>query len=404
MKYARRLATLLLLCALLLSSGSALALDGLFGAMQEPGGVTISQEEYELLEKYKRLEEIYAIIDRIYLFEYDEAELLQGAAQGMMRALGDDYSFYYSPDQMTSENEAMSGEYGGVGIEVFANATDDTITIKRVFYGGPSQRAGLKASDKIIRVNGEEMRAGDINRAVELMRGEIGEALTMTILRDGEVFDVTLARELVTTEIISYELLPDDMAYMRVYYFEGDLKGQFQNALALFQAEGVRGLIIDLRENPGGFVDRAIELCDAFLDDVLIFSTEDRYGRTITTYGREGKWDIPIVVIVDEYSASASEIVVAALQEHGVAKVVGTQTFGKGIMQSVFPFPSDGAGIQLTTDYWLTPDGNKLHEKGVTPDYAVTLDEDAIDDNHQFVREKDNQFQRAVQVLGEMMR
>lgn len=396
MKHLRSLLALALAGALIAGGANAL---GLFQS-DARGNITVTEEEYALIEKYQRLEEIQEIVDLMYLWEYSADELLEGAARGMLGALGDDYTFYYTPDQMVQENEALSGEYGGLGIEVFPNAKDDTITIKRVFYGGPSQEAGLRPSDKILRINGEDISAGDINDAVDIMRGEIGGEVSLTILREQEVFDVTMKRALVQTEIVEYEMLEGGIGYMRVFYFEGNLMGQFADARAMFEKEGATGLIIDLRENPGGLVNLAIEMADEFLGkDQLVLMTEDKYGRQMSFYGTDGVWDIPLVVLVDSYSASASEIIAAAMQENEIGKVVGVQTFGKGIMQSVYPFGGDGAGMQITSDYWLTPDGNNLHENGVTPDVEVELAEDAIDENYRFIREKDNQLEAAVETL-----
>lgn len=396
----KRLLVIACVC-ICLAGGSSYAL-GIFSSTREKT-VMVTEEEYALLEKYRRLEDIQYVIDQKFLWEYDADKLMEGAAQGMLGVLGDDYTFYYTPDQMEKENETLTGEYGGLGIEVFPNAKDDTITIRRVFYGGPAQQAGIRASDKIVRVDGTEVRSGDINLAVEIMRGEIGEKVTLTILRDTEIFDVELERALVQTEIIKYEMLENDIGYMRVFYFEGNLMSQFEAARKEFEEKGIRGIILDLRENPGGLVNLAVDLVDVFQNDEPIYHSEDKYGRKLTAYGREGAWEIPVVVLIDGQSASASEIVAAALQENGIAKVVGMQSYGKGIMQSVYPFTTDGAGMQITSDYWLTPKENNIHEIGVTPDIRVSLDEEAIDDNHEFVLEKDNQLKWGIYMLEQML-
>jgi len=389
MKHTKRVLAIVAAC--LLMAGVALAQDT----------YTVSKEEYELLQKYQRLEEIMAVIDQTFLFEYDKDALLQGAAQGMIGSLGDEYTFYYTPNQMETENEAVTGEYGGLGIEVFANPNDLTITIKRVFYGSPAQEGGLRVSDKIIKVNGEDMTAYDLNKAVSIMRGEVGGEVTLMILREMETFEVTLTRAIVQTEIMSYEMLEDRIGYLRIHYFEGNAVGQFEEAAQRFVDEDIKGLVIDLRDNPGGLVNLAIDIADKFLDDMLVTTTEDKYGRRLSYYTHEGAWEIPVVVLVNDYSASAAEILAAALQENGAARLVGVQTFGKGIMQSVYTFAGDGAGMQITSDYWLTPKGNNIHEVGIAPDVEVELNEDAVDDNFQFIRAKDNQLQKAVEVLKE---
>lgn len=399
MSYFKRFLVALVACSLV--AGGALALGQL--TYDDDAGVLVTQEEYELLEKYRRLEEILDIVDSTFLWEYDVDKMMEGAAQGMLGALDDDYTYYYTPERMTEKTETATGQYGGLGIEVFPNAKDDTITIRRVFHGGPAQQAGLRAVDKIIRVNGEEMRGSDINDAVAIMRGEPGVEVELTILRGQEIIEVTLTRAIVQTEIIETAILEDDIAYVRIYYFEGELVSQFEDAQEAFEEAGVKGLIVDLRENPGGLAHLATEFVDIFVDEAPIFKSEDKYGRVLTYYADEGAWDIPVVVIMDGGSASAAEIVAAALQENGVAKVVGMQSFGKGIMQAVYPFYPDGSGMQITSDYWLTPQGNKIHGIGVTPDVVIERNEDAVDENHQFVREKDDQLIKAIETLKEMM-
>ncbi len=390
---------LALLLAAALCAGGAAAL-----AATNQKTYTITEREYELLQKYKRLEEIVSLVEDQFLFEYDDAELLDYAAQGMLAALHDDYSFYYPPAAMEEETETITGEYGGIGFEVFPNPNDLLITIRRVFYGSPAQQAGLRPGDKIIKVNGDEMSAYDLNKAVGIMRGEVGGEVTLTILRDKEMFDVTCVRAVIQTETISFEVVEDGIGYVRLHYFEGKMTQQFELMVDDFKKKGVRGLIIDLRGNPGGLVNLAVDIADVFLgDDKLVTYSEDKYGGKLRYYADSGLWDIPVVCLVDEHTASAAEILALALSEHGVSKTVGVKTYGKGIMQTVFPFYSDGAGMQLTTDYWKSPNGTNIHKEGIAPDVAVELAEDALDDNFTLVREKDNQFWKAVEVLKEMM-
>lgn len=380
----------------------ALALACLLPAavsLAEEDTVTISVEEYERLQKYQRLEEALSLIETQYLWEYDENVLLEGAMQGLLGALGDDYTFYYTPADMSEETESVTGEYAGLGIEVFANPNDLTITIKRVFYGGPAQQAGLRPSDKIVQVNGQDVTAYELNDAVSIMRGDPGTEVTLTILRGTESFEVTCERAIVETEIMDYRMVGDDIAYLRLYYFEGNALEQLDNSIAYFQEQGVRALVLDLRENPGGFMDMAVDIADRFLDDALVLSTEDKYGRRIEFYAEDGCWDVPIAVLIDEYTASSAEILAAALRDNGAAKLVGTTSFGKGIVQTVYTFAEDGAGMQLTSQYWLTPNDACIHEVGLEPDVEVMLAEDAIDENFQFVPENDNQLQAAVELL-----
>lgn len=365
--------------------------------------VTISMEEYALLQKYKQLEDIVSVIDEAYLWEYDKEALMDGAALGLLGALGDDYSFYYTATDMESEEEAISGEYGGLGLEVFGNPNDMLITVRRVFFESPAQKAGIRPGDKIVIINDEEMTAYDVSRAVQLMRGEIGGTVSLVIQREGELIEVECVRATIQTEIITSEIIEGDIGLICVHYFEGNAMGQFEEARKSFEEAGVKGLVIDLRGNPGGFIVLAVEMADIFLDDALVATTEDRYGRTLEYYAEDGRWDIPVVVLIDDHTASSAEILAAALHDHDVAKLVGEKSYGKGIVQTVFTFRESRSGMQLTTDYWLTPKGEKIHEKGIEPDIEVALSEDATDDNFMVIQEKDNQLSEAIKALREMI-
>lgn len=365
--------------------------------------VSVDKDEYASLRKYEKLEEILQVIDEAYLWDYDENALLEGAAQGMIGALGDQYSYYYTAADVTDAEESYTGQYGGLGIEVFSNANDLTITIRRVFYGSPAQEGGLRPNDKIIAVNGEDLTAYDLNKAVSIMRGEVGGEVTLTILRESEVFDVTLARAIVETQIIDSEVLDGNIGYIRVHYFEGNLDTQFQNTVEEFQKSGVKGLVIDLRDNGGGYVDLATAVADIFIDDDVIFSSKDKYGRKLAYYADPGAWDIPVVLILNKYSASASEILAGALRDSAGAELVGTVSFGKGIMQSVYTFSDGESGMQTTSEYWYTPGGECIHGEGLKPDVEVELPEDALDENFNIIREKDTQLQAAVAEIEKML-
>jgi len=372
-------------------------------AAAEKSTYVVTEEEYALLQKYKRLEDIIQVIDRSFLWEYDEEDFLAGAAQGIIGTLGDPYAYYATPVVMEEDMEMITGEYGGLGIEVFGNPNDNTITIRRVFHGTPAQQSGLRAGDKIIAVNGEEMTAYTLNDAVKQMRGEPGGEVVLMILRETEVFEVTCVRAVIQTQTLEYELLEEGVGYIRLHQFEGSATQQFDQAIRNLEEEGAKSLILDLRNNPGGLVDLAVDIANFFLDDVLVVSTEDKYGRLLRLFADNGAWEVPVVVLINESSASASEILAAALSDYGIAKTVGVTSYGKGIVQTMIPFYPDGAGIQLTTEYWFTPNGECIHEVGITPDYEVELAEDALDNNFDYIREKDNQLQTGLEVIREML-
>ncbi len=365
--------------------------------------VVVSDADYEIFEKFMKLAKIEWILDNSYLWEYDEDALLEGAVNGMLGALDDVYTFYYDAAGVQGIEEDVQGTYGGLGFEVFSNYTDNTLTIRRVFFGAPAQQAGIKPEDKIFAVNGVEMTAADISEAVSMMRGVPGEEVTLTIRRGEEFFDVTCIRAIVENETISYHMIDESIGYVRIYYFEGNLDKQFSAAIEELRKQGMQALVIDLRDNTGGFTNLAEAVADEFLQrDDVIYSSEDKYGRKVSRYAKGKGYDIPIAVLINEFTASASEIVTCALTENDLAFTVGVKSFGKGIMQEVYMLDETSA-MQLTSHYWLTPTGNCIHGEGIAPDYPVELNEDAIDEMYDYIPEKDNQLQTAVEQLRNML-
>ncbi len=361
--------------------------------------VVVSDEDYAIFEKFMKLAKIEWILDNSYLWEYDEEALVQGAVNGMLGALDDVYTFYYDAAGVQGIEEDVQGTYGGLGFEVFSNYTDNTLTIRRVFFGAPAQQAGIKPEDKIFAVNGVEMTAPDINEAVSMMRGAPGEEVMLTIRRGEELFDVTCVRAVVENETISYHMIDDRIGYVRIYYFEGNLDKQFAAAIETLKEQGMQALVIDLRDNTGGFTNLAEAVADEFLQrDDVIYSSEDKYGRKISRYATGKGYAIPIAVLINEYTASASEIVTCALTENDMAFTVGVTSFGKGIMQEVYML-DDTSAMQLTSHYWLTPTGKCIHGEGIEPDYPVELNEEAIDEMYDFIPEKDNQLKAAIEQL-----
>lgn len=384
---------ILILAVMLCVAGSAMASQT----------YTISEEEYNLLQMYKRLEEIKMIIDAEFLWEYDEERLLEGAAQGMLGVLGDDYTYYTLPADADSEAEVITGTYCGIGVAVFAASNDNLITIHRVFPGGPAKKAGLQVGDKIIAIDGTEFSGFELNDAVAIMRGEQGGEVKLLVLRGEEILEFVCVRDFVETEILTSEVLEENIGYIRVYEFEGNAIPQFAAVIQDFLVKDIQGLVIDLRGNPGGLVHLALQMADVFIEDGQLMATEDKHGRVLPDYAIKGAWNLPIVVLVDAQSASCSEIFAAALRENGVATIVGTQTFGKGIVQTVHTF-DDGAGVHITSGYWLTPEGNKIHKEGITPDVVVELEEDSLDENYEIIREKDTQLQKALEIIKEKLK
>ena len=358
--------------------------------------VTITKQEYELLQKYRHVEEIRQIIAQGFYKDIDPATLIDGAAQGLFTALDDPYSFYYTKTDMTKMREEFTGDYKGIGIQILAQTKDMSVTVVRVFRDSPAEQAGIRAGDKIVQVDDLAVTAYEMNKAVEVMRGgPAGTTVNVTILRGTEEIPLTVTRGDIHMNNVDSEMLADGIGYIRLYSFEGTMADEYRASLTKLTREGMRALVLDLRDNPGGMTLYAEAVGDTLLKDELMYYTRDRYGSEINHYAEGKPLGMPLVVLCNGNSASSSEILIGAVQANKAGVILGEKTFGKGIIQSVYEFP-EGDGMQVTTQQYFTPDGRAIHGVGIDPDIEVVMSEDAYDDNHNLVREKDNQLNAAV--------
>lgn len=369
------------------------------------GQYEVSREEYEMIERYARLETIRQTMLSEYYQPLEDDDLLTGAARGMLAAAGDQYTFYYTPEEMAASNEDANGIYNGIGVLVQATE-DGRIRVLRVFRNSPSMDAGLVPGDIICAVDGVEVGAEndmDMNAAIKRIKsGEAGSEVKLSIERDGEMLEVGVLRAQVNVNRVEYTILDGNIGYLELYDFQGDALEGFKEALAAFQAAGVSGMIVDVRNNPGGYLDVVVDICDLILPEGLIVYTEDRDGRREEFRSDADMIDIPMVVLVNGSSASAAEIFAAAVQDYGRGILVGETTFGKGIVQSIITFREDGAGMQLTTSSYFTPKGRSIHKTGVEPDVTVALSEDYDATIYSPDPENDNQLKTAIEVLQGM--
>lgn len=382
MKKSLKITALMLMISLLLT-GCALLPTTISNTVRQNTGdtVTISTEEYELLLQYKELEEMRQIVNVYYYQEPDEQAMMDGAAMGLLYGLDDPYTFYYDPDSFAEMWEEDEGEYAGIGIQIMANYNTGLCTITRVFLDSPALEVGMRRGDILMRVDELDVTAANLQDAVDIMRGEVGKPVNVQVLRGDQLLDFTVTRAVVHTTWVNSCMLDNSIGYISLYEFAGDCSSAFAVQLDKLVEEGAEALIIDLRDNPGGWVDDAQRLADLFLPEGTLASLVYRDGTTeyytTTTDGKEN--DLPIVVLVNEYSASASEILSGALQDLNRATIVGTQTYGKGVVQYVLPVGERGAGMQLTVAQYFTPNGNEVHKVGITPDVIAEWPED--DDN-----------------------
>ena len=368
----------LTLMVLLLLTGCALlptTISDLATGMDDT--VTISRAEYERLQRYAELDEIWQIVEQYYYQEPDTQAMLDGAEMGLLYGLGDPYTYYYTPDQYAQLWADDEGEYAGIGIQIMGNYATGLCTISRVFLDSPALDAGLRKGDVLTRVEDIDVVTTTLQDAVNIMRGEPGTPVNVQVQRGDQLLDFVVQRAVVHVNWVNSCMLDGDVGYISLYEFSGDCSPSFAVHLDNLMNQGAKALVIDLRDNPGGWVDDAQKVADMFLEEGNVASLVYRDGTTelytTTTDGKENP--IPLVVLVNEYSASASEILAGALQDRGRATIVGTQTFGKGVVQYVLPVGTRGAGMQLTVAQYYTPNGNEVHKVGITPDIEAALPE-----------------------------
>ena len=392
---------LLLAFAVCMTSADALAVSFLSRMQgEEDNTVTITKDEYARLLRYEKLDVLMELVEMYYYEDVDEDEMLESAALGLIAGIGDVYSTYYTKEDMEAFNEETEGEYAGIGCQLLADPSDQTITITRVFKGSPAERAGMRSGDKIVYVNDVYYSAYEMDDAVSVMRGEPGGTVKVTVLRDLDTIDFDVTREIVNINYVEYEILDGDIGYVMVYDFLGDAYEGFAEAIDAFRAANVSGMIIDLRNNGGGLVDACVDMADLILPEGVVVSMRDKYDEVEEYRIDDEYFDVPMVLLVNEYSASASEILAGAVRDYGAGTLLGTKTFGKGVVQSALEF-TDGSGIKLTTARYYTPSGECIHGVGIEPDITLELDEDAatIYGINNLPHEQDNQLQAAIKVL-----
>ena len=408
-----------------------LLLSGVFGGCKESSGASPKDEKQEQMtpadmeaieklwdvlgnmsgnslegnkEFLDKADNIKTIIDLYFWQDTEEADLYEGMYRGMMDSLGDPYSCYYTKEEYAALMEEMEGVYCGIGALVSQNATTNAITIVRPFVDGPAHKAGMLPGDILTKIDGEDVSTWDLDVAVKHMKGEQGTVVEVEVWRAslGEYVDLSITRDLVEVETVTYQMLEDSIGYIYVMQFDEITTQQFTTAINNLKAQGMKGLVVDIRDNGGGLLTTVCDMLDLFLDKDLIVYTVDKYDFKEELYGKEGTIGaFPMAVLVNGYSASASEIFSGALQDYGLATIVGTQTFGKGIVQNVIPM-GDGSAVKLTVSTYYTPLGRCIHGTGVTPDVVVELAEE-LKQLAVIPMESDNQLQQAVLELKKQM-
>lgn len=343
----------------------------------------------------EKLEKLESLIDSEFLKEVDEKELQNGIYEGYISGLGDPYSVYYDEEATKSLNESTQGEYDGIGAVLTQDKSSRIITLTQIYEGSPAEKAGLKAGDILYKVEDEKVTGIDLAEVVTHIKGEKGTEVHLTVLRGekNEEVTVTAIRETIEYPTVSHKMLEDNIGYLRITEFDSVTYDQYVEAYTDLQSQGMKGIVVDLRSNPGGNLNTVCQILDLILPEGKIVYTEDKNGKQQElTSDKEHQIDIPMTVLVNGYSASASEIFAGAVQDYGLGEIIGTQTYGKGVVQQIFDL-EDGTCVKLTIAKYFTANGQDIDGKGITPDIEVKYEPD---ENNE---EADNQLDRAVEVL-----
>ena len=356
-----------------------------------------SSDALDLTAINSKLKLLQRIIGNDFLFDEDMNKVSEGIYKGLVSGLEDPYSVYYTEEEFNALMEESSGNYCGIGAMVQKNVETGLVSVVKVFKNSPAEEAGLKAGDVLYKVGDMEITGLDLDTLVKTyIRGEEGTTVDLTVLRGDEHDKVELhiTRRAIEAETVEYKMLENNIGYISVSEFDQPTYTQFKTAIDELQNDGMKGLVIDLRDNPGGLLDTVVDMLDYMLPDGLLVYTADKNGNGDKYYSDDGhQVDIPLVVLVNGNSASASEVFTGAIKDFKWGTIIGTQTFGKGIVQDILPL-GDGSGLKITVAHYYTPSGFDLHGKGITPDIEVELDETAV-----YGEDSDNQLKAAIEKL-----
>jgi carboxyl-terminal processing protease len=364
-----------------------------FVGVASGGYMAITKSEYEdykqTKEKYKKLSELEGYIEKYYYKPIEKSDLEVGMYKGLFYGLGDPYSQYLTEQEYKEIMISTTGEYQGIGVTIAPDETGYINVVAPIDYT-PAQKAGVRSGDKIIQVAGKGYDASTIDAAVAEMRGKPGTTVDITVLRNGETLEFTITRANIIMQTVKSEILKDNIGYIRISSFEEKTAEDFKQHLRDLELSGVDGFVLDLRDNGGGLVDVSVEIADQLLNEGIVTYTEDREGNQLTYKSKNGATKLPFVVLINGGTASSSEILTAAIKDHQAGKVIGTTSYGKGVIQSLEELPN-GDAIKITVMQYFSPNGHIIHDVGIEPDEVV----EALTSD-----DKDVQLERAIEILN----
>lgn len=347
----------------------------------------------------QKIEYLEKLIDQEYLGEVDNDEMAEGVYAGLVYGLGDVYSRYYTADEYAQETASTDGAYAGIGVSIQKNKNGG-VQIAECYEGGPGAEAGLQTGDVITAINDTDVTDMELSDVVSMIRENKDKTIVLTVLRENEDSSREISVDVTDVELpsVSGEMIDESTGYIQITQFAGVTPQQYKDTFAELKDKGMERLVIDLRDNPGGLLTSVCDILREILPEGLIVYTEDKYGnREEETCDGKNKLDMPLAVLVNENSASASEIFAGAVQDHGVGTIVGTTTYGKGVVQELRQL-SDGSAVKLTVSNYYTPNGNSINKVGIKPDVEVKL-ASVLLNKDEITHEEDNQLQKALNVI-----
>ena len=373
---------------------------GVWGIWRVVSGITggdYTSADVSEADVEDKLDQISSLIDGYYLYddEIDRDDLINGIYAGYAAALGDPYTEYYDEEETKALYESTSGEFSGIGATMSKSVDSDEITVSNIYKDSPAEKAGMKEGDILLQVDDHEVSGQELETVVSWIKGERGTDVTIHVLRDGEEVELTATRDIIEVQTVDYEMKDSKIGYILVSEFDSVTYDQFKEAMDALESQGMQGLVIDLRGNPGGSLTTVTDMLQLLLPEGTIVSTKDKYGNTeeITCDGKN-EFTKPLAVLVNQYSASASEIFSGAVQDYGTGTIVGMTTYGKGVVQQLMDL-GDGTCLKVTIAEYYTPSGRSINGTGVDPDVEVEYE---YDENNP---EADNQLDRALEVVRE---
>ena len=382
--------------------GNILAFNGL-SLISVSDSVANDVSEVKDVKKYELLFQVRDALLTKYDGEIDDDTLLESAIKGMTKSLNDPYTVFMNAEEYKSFTEQSEGHFVGIGAQL--GIKDDKVTVVAPIEGSPAEKAGLKAGDIILKVDGQEIIEPNLEKTIAVIRGEKGNPVTLTVSREGsEYLDITIVRDDIKVVSVKGEIIDGDVGYIQISSFDEDVAKNFKDKVVELKSQGMKGMILDLRGNPGGFLGEAVSIASQFIPKGKVITyTIDKYGNKQESKSVGGEAEgMPLVILIDGGSASASEVVTGALRDYEVGTIVGTNSFGKGVVQQLIEFKDGSGGLKVTTSKYYTPNGENIHKIGIKPEIEVEIPKEILE--AEYNRSIDPQFNKGLEVIKEKIK